>query len=216
MDHSSTPVASVEAAADGRTVRWQKTMARTLVRSLVILVKTAGIAGFAFITFEWLFFFVPWANRRPDVAPYVAFYLTCILIAFASACGVVILTNVGSGRSNASESPGVHSPKRVSNALVGVKIGLLLNTCAVGLELTLFFSTPGSAIRPMGLACWSLVLAATSLLVGIPISIKGLFSERGWQRWLGISGVLLNLAIFPAGGITMRLVAAVMNLTFEP
>ncbi len=68
----------------------------------------------------------------------------------------------------------------------------------------------------MGLACWSFILAATGLLVGVPLSIKGLFSERGWQRWLGIPGLLLNLAIFPLAGITERLVGMAVNLTFEP
>jgi hypothetical protein len=123
---------------------------------------------------------------------------------------------VGSDRSTTDESTVVHSPKRVSNALVGVKIGLLLNALAVGLELTLFYCTPGSAIRPMGLTCWSFMLAATGLLVGVPLSIKGLFSGRGWQRWLGIPGVLLNLAIFPLAAITERVVGAAMNLMFRP
>jgi hypothetical protein len=67
---------------------------KIMARVLVTLVKTAAIVGFAWATYRWLSFFVPWAAPKSYIGPYrAAFYAGCILIALASASAAVILLN---------------------------------------------------------------------------------------------------------------------------
>ena len=61
-------------------------------RTPTILVKTAAVAGFAWATFCWLSFFVPWATPRPYVDSYVGLYVTSVLVVFvAASCAVISL-----------------------------------------------------------------------------------------------------------------------------
>ncbi len=63
-----------------------------------ILLKAAAIFGLGYAAFRYLSFFIHWAARRSYIGPYnVAFVVTSILVAFASASGVVVLLNRRNG-----------------------------------------------------------------------------------------------------------------------
>ena len=117
--------------------------------------------------------------------------------------------------SNTDESTLVHRPKRARIAVFSVALGLALNACSAGMMLTLLFYVPGSRVRPMGLAVWMFEFAGIGLFGGVPISIAGMAFGQGWQRWLGILGLLLNLAVFPVSAMAMSLVAWACGLTIS-
>jgi hypothetical protein len=67
----------------------------------------------------------------------------------------------------------------------------------------------------MGIAVWIFELAGVGLFVGVPVSIAGMVLDRGWQRWFGVLGALLNLAIFPVGVMAMDLAVRAFGLTIS-
>lgn len=111
--------------------------------------------------------------------------------------------------------PAPSPAKRSGIGLRCVLLGLVLNALAAGLMSMLLCCAPGSAIRPMGHACYLFLFVAIGLFAGFPMSILAVFREKGSQKWLGVLGMLLNLAVFPAGCWTLRFLAYVMNLTLE-
>jgi len=64
-------------------------------------------------------------------------------------------------------------------------------------------------------AVWGFELAALGLFVGVPISIAGFFLGGRSHRWLGILGVLLNLAIFPVSMVAFEIMVLAMGLTIN-
>jgi hypothetical protein len=67
----------------------------------------------------------------------------------------------------------------------------------------------------MILALWLFHLAATGLVVGVPISIAGVFLDKHWKWQLGILGVLLNLAVFPVGIMAFQFVVWAWGLIID-
>ena len=66
----------------------------TIAKLPGILLKAAAIFGLGYAAFCYLSLFVHWAARRSYIGPYdIAFVVTSILIAFASASGVVVVLN---------------------------------------------------------------------------------------------------------------------------
>ena len=60
----------------------------------------------------------------------------------------------------------------------------------------------------MGQAVLLILAGAIGLIVGVPVSIAGIFVGRGRQRWLGVLGVLLNVIIIPVGVMALLLVVS--------
>ncbi len=113
-------------------------------------------------------------------------------------------------------SPRTDGEKPTNVSVVGVVIGLICTAFPVSMTICGFCSAGrGAAVRPMFLLPAIFFWAAAGMLVGVPISIAGIFLDRGRKKWLGVFGVVLNLAIFPACMAAMETVIWAMGQTLD-
>ena len=81
-------------------------------------------------------------------------------------------------------------------------------------ECSLLAYLPGAAIRPMGVAYRSFLLAFITLIVALPLALSAIRVGRRWV--LGLLALILATCPLPVAVLVGRFIITAQGLTLEP